>query len=107
MNKSQDLDSRFEHTNSPSSSVSYSSVKKIRIEEVAEQAFWGHGGNKRENNTGSNNNDKGETDISGNGADRPLVVAVTDDSIDVKTLIWFEAVARRYGIKEEARDLGR
>ena len=86
--------------------MSYSSVGTIRIEEVAEQVLWGHGGSKRENNTGSNNNDKDETDINGNGTDRPLVVAVTDDSI-VETLSGFEAIARRYGIKEEARDLGR
>ena len=82
-------------------------MSKIRIEGAAEQALWGHGGGKRENNTSTNNKDKDETDTNGNGTDRPLVVAVTDGSIGVETLSWFGAIARRYGIKEEAKDLGR
>lgn len=38
---------------------------------------------------------------------RPLIVAATTGTISVETLSWLGAIARRYGLDEQGRDLGR
>jgi len=93
LNNSKEPDSRFEMKNTAGSGG------KIRIEGAASQALWGHSGEKSEGGSDDDSN-------SGNN-DGPLVVAVTDGFINVESLSWFGAIARRYGVAEEEKNLGR
>ena len=84
-NKSREPNSRFDVKTKGLAS----SVGKIRIEGAARQALQGFSGGE-------------ETMV-----DIPLLSVVTDGRIKVETLSWFGAIARRYGVEDEGRDLGR
>lgn len=96
-NKSQEPDSRFEMKTSGNKSVG-----KIRMEGAANQALH-HFSSPSENITNDRDGDSGEP------ADpvRALIVAATTGKINVETLSWLGAIARRYGLDEKGRDLGR
>ena len=86
-NKSHEPDSRFDRKVRGETG----SVGKIRIDGAAAQALHGF------------NDDRGEE------ADtiRPLFAVASTGSIRVETVSWLGAIARRYGLQEEGRDLGR
>lgn len=87
-NKSLEPNSRFDVKTKGISS----SVGKIRIEGAAGQALQGFSGG---------------SDKPGNEFDLPLLAAGTDGPIVIESLSWFGAIARRYGVEEGQRDLGR
>ena len=81
-NKSNEPDSRFDLTTKGG---------KIQLQGAAEQALQSF----------SSSDKKSEVP-------RPLVAITTDGDITLESLSWFGAIARRYGLEEEARDdLGR
>ena len=96
-NKSQEPDSRFEMKTSGNKSVG-----KINMEGAANQAL-NHFSLPSENSTNASDRDSGEPAESV----RPLIVAATTGKISVETLSWLGAIARRYGLDEKGRDLGR
>mmetsp|Transcript_31959 Transcript_31959/g.46572 ORF Transcript_31959/g.46572 Transcript_31959/m.46572 type:complete len:621 (+) Transcript_31959:96-1958(+) len=82
-NKSHEPDSRFDVRNQVS-------VGKIRIDDAASQALKGF----------SSSN-------SGSTVNRPLLAVAASDDISVETVSWFGAIARRYGMEDGGRELGR
>jgi hypothetical protein len=82
-NKSEEPDSRFDRKVS-------GSVGKIRIASAAEQALDGF-------------SEKGENDV----YLRPLFAVAGTKRILVETVSWLGAIARRYGLEESGRELGR
>ena len=94
-NKSHEPNSRFDVKTKGLSS----SVGKIRIEDAAGQALQGFSGSKKEDNDGN--------DTNGSAIDLPLLAVATNGRIKVESLSWFGAIARRYGVEDEQRDLGR
>ena len=95
-NKSEEPDSRFDVKTKGIKTKkfkSYASIGKINIEGAAGQALEGF---------------SGRSDIDDNsGFERPMVAIGTDGKIKVESLSWFGAISRRYGVKEDGRDLGR
>ena len=92
-NKSHEPNSRFDVKTKGLSSG------KIRIEGAAGQALLGFsGGNKTE---------EGDSPSNEHLTDLPLLAVATAGRIKVESLSWFGAIARRYGIENEDRDLGR
>jgi len=94
-NKSHEPDSRFEMK-----TRGVRSVGKINMEGAADQAL------KNFSSPLSSTEENRQVDSS-IGAARPLIVAATTGNIKVETLSWLGAIARRYGIDERGRDLGR
>lgn len=96
-NKSHEPDSRFEMKTSGNKSVG-----KIRMEGAANQALHHF-------STPSGKPEGAGTDGSVESAHaiRPLIAAATAGKISVETLSWLGAIARRYGLDEKGRDLGR
>ena len=102
-NRSEEPDSRFDvRTRGPSTSTSASSVSgpgrglgKINLEGAAAQAHSGFS--------------SGGADRSAIAAPRPLLAVVSSGGIDLESVSWFGAIARRYGVEEGrgGRDLGR
>ena len=84
-NKSNEPDSRFELKRQ-------GSVGKIRIGAAADLALQGFSIDKTN-----------ESAFDG----RPLFAALTSGRIHVETVSWIGAIARRYGLVEEGRELGR
>jgi DUF4097 and DUF4098 domain-containing protein YvlB len=76
-NKSNEPDSRFD----------VKTGGKIRLEGASEQALDGFSASE--------------------GVVRPLVAICTNGSIELESLSWFGAIARRHGLDEERDDLGR
>lgn len=70
-------------------------IGKINIDSAADQALRGFG--------------QDEKDASGVGTEfpRPLLAAACAGGIQVETVSWLGAIARRYGLDEGGRDLGR
>ena len=104
-NRSEEPDSRFDvRTRGPSTSTSASSANgparglgKINLEGAAAQALSGFSGGG------------GGADKSASAAPRPLLAVVSSGGIDLESVSWFGAIARRYGVEEGrgGRDLGR
>jgi len=92
-NKSLEPNSRFDVKTKGLSSG------KIRIEGAAGQALLGFSGGKK--------NEDGEDFSNDHLVDLPLLAVATTGKIKVESLSWFGAIARRYGIENEDRDLGR
>jgi hypothetical protein len=69
------------------------SVGKIRLESAEDQALRGF----RETS-----DEEGDVDFP-----RPLVAVVGTGAIKIETVSWLGAIARRYGLDESGRDLGR
>jgi hypothetical protein len=82
-NKSEEPDSRFDRKVS-------GSVGKIRLASAAEQALDGF-------------SEKGDNDV----YLRPLFAVAGTKKILVETVSWLGAIARRYGLEESGRELGR
>ncbi len=95
-NKSQEPNSRFDVRTKGLSS----SVGKIRIEDAAGQALQGFSGSKAYH-------DENDGVSKMKAIDLPLFVAATKGNIKLESLSWFGAIARRYGVDNENRDLGR
>lgn len=95
-NKSREPNSRFDVKTKGLAT----SIGKIKTESAAEQALTGF--TTRGNKYQSSNNISTKT-----LDDLPLIAVCTQGRIKVESLSWFGAIARRYGIKNEARDLGR
>lgn len=93
-NKSSEPDSRFERKNR-----GHEGVGKIRQDGAHTQALhsFTDGGSKDINDTESSNKD----------ALRPLLAVVGTEDIRVETVSWLGAIARRYGLEESGRELGR
>eukprot|EP00977_Amphora_coffeiformis_P009195 scaffold2095_cov166-Amphora_coffeaeformis.AAC.2 len=70
---------------------------KINMDSAADQALHGFG------------DKESETDEEGGGGEfpRPLLAALGTGRIKVETVSWLGAIARRYGLDESGRDLGR
>jgi hypothetical protein len=92
-NKSHEPDSRFEMKTRGGAEIR-SAAGKIRQEGAAEQAL------ERFSSPGKS----GNSDVK---AARPLIVAATTGSISVESLSWLGAIARRYGLDETGKTLGR
>jgi len=93
-NKSHEPNSRFDVKTKGLSSG------KIRIDGAAGQALSGFSG-------GGQTTGKSELLSNERLVDLPLLAVATDGHIKVESLSWFGAIARRYGIENEGRDLGR
>jgi hypothetical protein len=93
-NKSHEPDSRFEMKTRGDLGLG-----KIRLDGAANQALKNFSPSPTDHNA----------DASGakGGLARPLIVAATSGSISVETLSWLGSIARRYGLDEKGRDLGR
>lgn len=94
-NKSREPTSRFDVKTKGLTT----SVGKIKTDGAAEQALKGFtGGNKYQSSD----------DISTKKLDElPLIVVCTQGRIKVESLSWIGAIARRYGIENEKKDVGR
>ncbi|CAB9506081.1 expressed unknown protein [Seminavis robusta] len=96
-NKSHEPDSRFEmKTRSPKDWVRSGWMER---QSSAPKLF----GPTEEEEDGVTTSDDKTT----MGGARPLIVAATVGQISVETLSWLGAIARRYGLDEKGRDLGR
>ena len=93
-NKSHEPNSRFDVKTKGLSSG------KIRIDGAAGQALSGFSG-------GGQTTEKSELLSNERLVDLPLLAVATDGHIKIESLSWFGAIARRYGIENEGRDLGR
>jgi hypothetical protein len=93
-NRSKEPDSRFEMKTRGEAGVQ--SMGKIRLEGAADQALK-HFSTPQ----------KGDVKDVALPANRPLIVASTAGNISLETLSWLGAIARRYGLDEKGRDLGR
>jgi hypothetical protein len=89
-NKSAEPDSRFERK----SRGGTGSVGKIRLDGAANQALYGFS-----SSTAEKGGDAGYL--------RPLFAVAGTKRIIVETVSWLGAIARRYGLEEGDRDLGR
>ena len=97
-NKSQEPDSRYERKVQGGAAVGAGSVGKIRLDGAAHQAldsFSTASSSSREGTDGNENN----TEL----AVRPLLAVAGTQMITVETVSWLGAIARRYGLQEEAR----
>ena len=87
-NRSFEPDSRFDVKTKPSSSDVNRGIGKVNIMGAAAQALSGFSG-------------KG-------GGDRvPLFAVASSGTIKVETVSWFGAIARRYGMEDRSKDVGR
>lgn len=86
-NKSEEPDSRFDRKSQGGSS----SGGKVRLESAADQALYGFA----------------RSEDSKPAEERPLVAAVGTGQISLESVSWLGAIARRYGLEENERDLGR
>jgi hypothetical protein len=96
-NKSNELDSRFERKVRGIDAVQAGSVGKIRLDEAADQALQGFSDDSASKATGKRDGEYL----------RPLLAVVGTNKIKVETVSWLGAIARRYGLEETERDLGR
>ena len=97
-NKSAEPDSRFERKNQGTGG-------KIRIDGAADQALDGF--KKKENEGGEVKRDDVHDNNNESQILRPLFVAVGTGRIKLETLSWVGAIARRYGLDDSNRGLGR
>jgi hypothetical protein len=88
-NKSEEPDSRFDKKTRGETG----SVGKIRIVSAADQALHGF----------SPSGEEGDAE----GYLRPLLAVAGTKRINVETVSWIGAIARRYGLEETNRELGR
>ncbi|KAL7563164.1 hypothetical protein ACA910_014443 [Epithemia clementina (nom. ined.)] len=101
-NKSAEPDSRFErkmHGNDGRGGGG-----KIRIDDAADQALHGFRNTESKQQQQASNNDVNDQESS---PLRPLFVAVGTGRIRLETLSWVGAIARRYGLDDGNRGLGR
>ena len=85
-NRSNEPDSRFDVK---TKGARTGSIGKIDIQGAAGQALEGFSGKSHES------------------FERPLIAVGTNGTIKVESLSWFGAISRRYGIENEANDIGR
>ena len=95
-NKSNEPDSRFERKLRGDVT---GSIGKINLTSAADQALKGF--------VGSSDNDGSSADQSSLSVLRPLIAVVGRGRIVVETVSWLGAIARRYGLEENVRDVGR
>lgn len=92
-NKSDEPDSRFERK----VRGDHGGGGKIRLEGAKDQALHGFSDDREgTNNTGNDD-----------GYQRPLLAVAGTSRVTVETVSWLGAIARRYGLEESGRELGR
>jgi hypothetical protein len=95
-NKSDEPDSRFERKErgDGGSGGGGDSVGKIRLDGAKDQALYGFSA-------------EGSSTKDGSGYQRPLLAVAGTRRVTVETVSWLGAIARRYGLQEAGRELGR
>lgn len=77
------------------------------MENAAAQALRGFSGFDRAGDKDNRGTNVDDVEEGMSAEDRPLLGVVTNGSVSVETVSWFGAIARRYGMEETTRDLGR
>lgn len=95
-NKSHEPDSRFEMKTRGDTGLG-----KIRLDGAANQALKHFSSPQASSSSGE------KEEVSVYDTARPLIVAATTGNVSVDTLSWLGAIARRYGLDEKGRSLGR
>jgi len=107
-NKSDEPDSRFDRKirgdsgKAPLMMDVNRGEGKIRLDGAATQALQGFVKVQKHDNT----SDSGSS-ASDNATQNPLLAVATHGLITLETVSWFGSIARRYGMDENPRDLGR